>query len=145
VWYAFLLGVFAYWALAGTIPRAVFYVYSAVLFGYAIPSHNIDAVVAVLTGLLLLEAGRLGGLHEWLSWRPLQFLGTISYSLYLMQHPISSATLDQLYAWTPRTASYEVSWLAVLLAAICAGAWLFWRVVERPCTALSHYCKPRRR
>lgn len=24
VWYAFLLGVFAYWALAGTIPRAVF-------------------------------------------------------------------------------------------------------------------------
>jgi peptidoglycan/LPS O-acetylase OafA/YrhL len=91
----------------------------------------------------LLEVGRAGKLRVWLSWRPFQLLGKISYSLYLFHGPICVVTLQYtLYRLTPRTAAWELFWLVVLLAADCIGAWFIWRLVEKPCMALSQRCKP---
>lgn len=142
-WYAFLVGVFACWAVDGTLSRSTFYVYAGALLAGAIRFHNIDALVSIPTAALLLEVGRAGKLLHWLSWRPLQFLGKISYSLYLMHGPIAVVTLRYtLYRLTPRTAAWELFWLVVLLGVTTSGAWLFWRLVEKPCMTLSQRCKP---
>ena len=142
-WYAFLVGTFACWAVEGTIRRSTFYVYAGALLAGAINIHDVDAVVSVVVGVLLLEVGRAGNLRDWLNWRPLQFLGRISYSLYLLHGPITSVTLGYtLYRLTPRTASWELFWLVIVLAANCIVAWLFWRLVENPFMILARHCRP---
>jgi peptidoglycan/LPS O-acetylase OafA/YrhL len=141
-WYAFLVGTFAYWAIDGTIRRSSFYVYAGALFADAVLVHNLDAVVSIAVGASLLEVGRAGRLRSWLNWRSLQFLGTVSYSLYLLHGPITATTLRYtLYRLTPRTASWELLWLMVGLAMSCIGAWFFWRLVERPCVILARRCR----
>ena len=145
LWYAFLLGAFAWWAVDRTIGRSAFYLYAGGLLAGAVNIHNTDAMVSIAIAAVLLEVGRAGKLRDWLNWRPLQFLGRISYSLYLLHGPISVVTLGYtLYRLTPRTAAWELFWLVGLLAANCSGAWLFWRVVEKPCVTLSQYCRPPR-
>lgn len=142
-WYVFLVGAFACWAVDGTIRRSAFYGYAGALLAGAIYVHNADAVVSIAIGALLAAVGRAGKLGDWLNWRPLQFLGKISYSLYLLHGPITAVTLGYtLYRLTPRTASWELFWLAVVLTTDCMGAFLFWRLVEKPCVILSRHCKP---
>src|SRR5262249_25383355 len=56
-WYTFLAGVFAYWAIDGTVRRATFYLYSGVVFAAATYFHHPDAMMAMAVGTLLLEVG----------------------------------------------------------------------------------------
>ena len=92
---------------------------------------------------LLLEVGRAGKLYDWLNVRPLQFLGKISYSLYLLHGPVTVVTLAYTLYWlTPRTASWELVWLVVVVATNCAAALLFWRLVEKPSMAVARHFRP---
>jgi peptidoglycan/LPS O-acetylase OafA/YrhL len=67
-----------------------------------------------------------------LSLKPLAWLGTISYSLYLMHHPI----LQPLYIfrpeWAHAPAMATVYLLAVGLPVILLGVVAFWFIFERP-------------
>ena len=64
--------------------------------------------------------------------RPLAALGSFSYSLYLMHHPV----LQAVYALRPPALDGQgptLAWLVLLgLPAIAVVAWLFSRVFERP-------------
>jgi peptidoglycan/LPS O-acetylase OafA/YrhL len=117
-------------------------VYVAALLAGAIHIGDFEPVVAILIGALLLEGGRAGKLRDWLNWRPLQFLGRTSYSLYLVHNAATSVTLAVLHRLTPDTTSWELSWLLVVLVSTCVAAWLFWRLVERPCIILSRDFRP---
>ncbi len=141
-WYTFLLGAFAWWALDRTIPRAAFYLYAAALMAGAVYMGDGDAVVAVLTSVLLLVAGRSGNLGDWLNWRPLQFLGHTSYSLYLVHLAAIRVTLAVLHRLTPDTAAWELVWLLVALVSTGIAAWIFWRLIEGPCISLSRTLRP---
>ncbi len=141
-WYSFLLGAFACWAMDRTIPRFTFYLYAAALVAGAVHTDDVEPVLAVLIGALLLEAGRTGTLRDWLNWRPLQFLGRTSYSLYLMHNAAAALTFGVLHRLTPDTASWELLWLLVALVASGIAAWIFWRLIERPCISLSRTLRP---
>ena len=141
-WYTFLVGAFACWAINGTIPRFAFYAYVAVLFAAAIELRHVDAVVATVIAALLLVVGRAGALGNWLHWQPLQLLGRTSYGLYLLHNPIIAVTFGVLRRITPSTPSWELLWLLIVLVSSCVGAWLFWKLVERPCMIFSRRCRP---
>ncbi len=141
-WYTFLVGAFACWAINGTIPRFAFYGYVAALFVCAIELRHGDAVVATVIAALLLGVGRAGALGNWLHWQPLQLLGRTSYSLYLLHNPIIAVTFGVLRRITPSTPSWELLWLLIVLLSSCVGAWLFWKLVERPCMILSQRYRP---
>ena len=69
-----------------------------------------------------------------LSCRPVRFLGTVSFSLYLTH----SVTIGALEALLPRLGVGEPLVQAVLAVALSLGvAVAFWRVVERPAISLS--------
>jgi peptidoglycan/LPS O-acetylase OafA/YrhL len=142
-WYTFLLGAFACWAIDGTIPRSAFCLYAAALVAGAVHLGDADAVVAVLTSVLLLAVGRTTGkLREQLNWRPLLFLGLTSYSLYLVHNAVAAVALGVLRRVTPDTASWEFLWLLVVLVSSGIAAWIFWRLTERPCITLSRTLRP---
>lgn len=94
-----------------------------------------DLATGVIAVGLLLSAGsarRLNPLRAALSWRPLVWIGTISYSLYLIHAPLIQ--LIWQYVLYPLRLNQTANYLL-----LCAGmpfiilvAWVFWRFCERP-------------
>ena len=88
-----------------------------------------------LSGLVLLVALHTGSVQTWLSSRPFQFLGRVSYSLYLVHVPILGATLliaTRVVGTGP--AGYILGTIASVITSL-VGAVIFWQLVEKPCVA----------
>lgn len=100
---------------------------SALLVGFA------NILFAGLIGWLILDAGR-----PWaapLRWRPLVYLGTISYGLYLYHIPVMfavEAVARRFGAGMRFDGSRSLSRSALMFAVSLAVAALSWRFIERP-------------
>ncbi len=88
------------------------------------------ALLPTLGAALLIHAGIQGGVNRLLlSWRPMVWVGLISYPLYLWHWPLLSFARI-IEAETP-----SLVFRSVLVAASVVLAWLTWRFVERPVRA----------
>jgi peptidoglycan/LPS O-acetylase OafA/YrhL len=89
------------------------------------------------TALGLFISRKSGFIRNGLSWSPLMFLGTISYSLYLTHNPVTGASFFLLARLqVPQSVA-----LLLTLAVCVAAAWLFWFTVERPSMLFAHKVK----
>jgi peptidoglycan/LPS O-acetylase OafA/YrhL len=135
-----LFGVMAWWALEGRIPRAVFWTYAAILLGGIAYRWNLgmdykkslDITVALTAGVVVYLVGRRGHLGDWLTARPLQHLGRISYSLYLTHYLTSWIVVSGGRLWTGDNAEAAVVWMIASVFVSIAVADVFYRCVETP-------------
>ena len=139
VWHGFLLGVLACWAMNGTVRPAWFYAYAAAVGIGGLWNGFGFTIVCALTSALLYFAARMGGLTRWLDWRWLQFLGLISYSLYLIHCQIITAVFKAGYIITGHSFLSECFWCAAMVVACVGCAGVMWWLVERPSLALAHH------
>jgi peptidoglycan/LPS O-acetylase OafA/YrhL len=98
-----------------------------------------NALFPVLGSMLLIRSGGHGGsiANRLLGWAPLNFVGRISYSLYLWHWPI-------IVFWKYRTDGYWEPWeQAVVISLSLTIAILSWRYVEQPFRRLRSI-RPRR-
>lgn len=135
LWPCFLVGAFGYWGIESRAYAAA----ACALGGAVLLIHPAQfEAVSMATGLGLLLAGRVGWL-EAMDWRPVQFLGAISYSLYLTHNPVTGATFFVLSkARVPEPVA-----LVLTLCVCIAIAALFWWLFERPAIQLAHRIKLR--
>ena len=139
-WYAFLAGVFAFWGwthkgwlLAGAVG------YALVLAGAGLVRHDSFAVIAALTVAAILLSGLRDGMDRWLSARPLQFIGLVSYSLYLLHNPLTGMSYRVVNRLLPGGGPGVEIAGACMTVAVCLGAaWLCFLAVERPGIRLAH-------
>jgi peptidoglycan/LPS O-acetylase OafA/YrhL len=96
-----------------------------------------------LTSLVLYVAIRRAALHRWLAVRPAQWLGRISYSVYLIHVPLATLFLGLRTRLAPDSLWVSLSCLAGLYAVTLALASLFHTVVEVPSIRLSQQLKRR--
>ena len=159
--WSFFIGMLTWWSLDGLLPRWVFY--SVIVIGcldfldlsdlLGHPLESVDAGpfearivanskwswhykngVALLTALAIFAAGRLNKLDVWLNWRPVQYLGTISYSLYLVHFPVFHLLTSVGWKWcgnAPTSLQARLILLSVIPASIVAGH-LLYVLVEAP-------------
>jgi peptidoglycan/LPS O-acetylase OafA/YrhL len=137
-WHGFLLGMLACWAMNGTVKSPWFYAYAALVGAGSAWTGNSFSVACVATSTLLLVAARADGRGTWLGWRWLQFLGLISYSLYLIHNPITGALYNIGFRITGRSPATEVLWFLSMIATNVAVAAAAWWLIERPSLALAH-------
>ncbi len=132
-WYAFIAGVFAYWANRGVRhARTLMWSFFGAL-GIAFALHHNYSIGAVLvTAALLAQSAHWPTLNYWFSWRPLQFLGTISYSLYLLHNPLTGATFNLSYRVLPHTLWGELASFVLVLMVCLLVSYLAYRLVEKP-------------
>ena len=87
--------------------------------------------VAIACACYAMTGAPRGPLYRFLILRPIVFLGTFSYSLYLMHHPIAQL----LYATRPGWVGGEIGlfwYLISSLPIILLGCWAFYLVFEKP-------------
>ncbi|RYF48432.1 MAG: acyltransferase [Cytophagaceae bacterium] len=127
-WYGFFIGALAYWSASRKYLLFPFWV---LIVGLVLSERDVSQVCA-LTAVVLHVALRTGHIVRSMSFAPIQFVGTISYSLYLTHTQVQGASMNLLYRYIPRTAIGEA--FALALSAVCcvAVASLFWWIIERP-------------
>lgn len=136
-WHGFLLGAFACWAFSGVMQMRWFVLYALALTGVFAITRDGFTMMCLVTSVTLLLVGRAGHLTDWLRTRWLQFLGKVSYSLYLLHLPITGAAFFALDKVRVHTAVIDEFAGLIVIVLNCLAAWLFWWSVERPSTALA--------
>lgn len=133
-WHLFLVGVLARRSLDAATPSAGRWclLYIAALTLACSAWHASFATFAGLaTGVLLLAGAHQGFLVRWSGGAVLQWIGLISYSLYLTHNTVTGALFRAGYKLTGRTAWTEGLWLVLVTIGCCVFAWLFYLVFER--------------
>jgi len=137
-----VFGALAWWTLERRIPATAFWAYAAMLLVGLAVRFRIEIVIAVITGVTLYRAGRSRGIHEWLSVRPLQYLGRISYSLFLVHYPSGWLVTNLGYRITGDHPHAAVLWLVLALVVSIGAAHLLYVFVEKPSSELAERLKP---
>ncbi len=142
--WVFYLGIAAWWCWSDRLPAAVFWV-ALVVAAVAVPTFPekliFPGIAAVSAAALIYIAGRTGKMTTWLNWSWVQYLGKVSYSLYLLHWPVGWVAIricdHSPYKYGPVT-------LAIALASSIAAAHLLYTFVEKPSVRLSKFLKPQR-
>ncbi|HEX4794860.1 MAG TPA: acyltransferase [Humisphaera sp.] len=137
-WCYFGCGVLCYWTVTQRTRPAPLWLavagFALALAYYRFPS---SMIVGLVTLISLYGAGRMGRLSIWGSSAPLQYLGRISYSMYL----VHVVVLDMLLGALSKTAATRP---LLAICAACVGlalsigvAHVFYLVFERPSIELA--------
>jgi peptidoglycan/LPS O-acetylase OafA/YrhL len=135
-WYAFLVGVAASWVLNGQ-GRGFLYFTALAAVGISAATKTLDGVVTAATGMLVTLAYDAGALKRWLSGPVFQFLGKISYSLYLIHWTIGGHLTNIINRLVPGGPYLRFVNALVGLGMAIVAAEVMWRLVERPSILLS--------
>ncbi|HEY3965564.1 MAG TPA: acyltransferase [Planctomycetaceae bacterium] len=148
----FFLGASAWWALDQRIPRAVFWLYVAAFCGRIAQQAlhekwsddlTIGLSAALLAGLSTYLAGVRGCLGTWLNFRVLQYLGRISYSLYLIHFPMSHI-VKWVGTWLSGDSPAPIvaaCWLALSVVFSILAAHVMYTFIEAPSVRLAAWLK----
>lgn len=136
-WFCFAAGAFVYWATAGVMGVRGLLVGLAVIGTAGALTQDPYAVTTMVTAATLYAVITFGRADIGSS-APLQFLGRISYSLYLTHLIGGWLVLTLLLRWLP-------PWAALVLGVVASilTAWLFYVLVEKPAVRLSRMVKLR--
>jgi peptidoglycan/LPS O-acetylase OafA/YrhL len=137
-WSEFLAGALAFWVAARALSLRSGAAAATLLAGVSLAKGNVECATAAATALLVLFSIRQGSTHNWLSAAPWQFLGKISYSLYLVHVPICLGMLG-LRVRVHASDSEWKSWLlfgVTVAGSVLAATLLNW-TIELPAMALS--------
>jgi peptidoglycan/LPS O-acetylase OafA/YrhL len=133
LWHNFLLGTAAYWTWRNSALAPLFIVFALTVSNFAVLRGETFSLVSVGTAGILWIVAATSGIYTALGWRWLQFLGAISYSLYLTHNSITGASFRVGYMLTGRSiALVEAIWWLVSIACCVIAAAALWWLVERP-------------
>jgi peptidoglycan/LPS O-acetylase OafA/YrhL len=145
-WYMFALGALAYWCGSRQAPASLLLAGCALLmlsqFGIGIRAEFLAVAV---TALALYAVTARGALGRTLTSRPLQYLGRISYSLYLLHTIVGGRVQNLGERLTGHDAALRLVWFVLALAASIVAADLLYRWVEAPSIGWAKSLKTSRR
>ncbi len=131
-WYCFMLGVLVSAQAERSALRAVFFGFVALLVAAGAATGS-GVAWAALAGTALIYVGtRSAWLDRLLNLRALQYLGLVSYSLYLTHNQITGATQTVFKRLIGPSALGELALLGATIVACVLFASLCHWVVERP-------------
>lgn len=137
-WWAFALGALTFWTVSGYAKPYLLAVMLALSMCLLFRPHEAQRLTCFGVSLTLAAAAYLNRMDRWLSDPIMQFLGRISYSLYLF-HPLVGW---EAKAFAIRYLHFNV-WIAFAFGAATSviSAWVAYLFIERPAVAASRRIK----
>lgn len=142
-WWMFGSGVFIYMALRRHWSAWRAALALALLIATAITRHEPLAIAVAATAGVIYFVGVRGKLQSWLSWRWLQYLGRVSYSLYLVHWMVGIATLTAIQKFGDSSPTALTTGVVMALAMSLIAADLLNRTIEGPAARLAHRLRPK--
>ncbi|MFO0818157.1 MAG: acyltransferase [Pirellulales bacterium] len=127
-----VLGAAVCWTLEGRLNPWVLRIYFSLFVLQLVRDYSLEAANALTAGIVIYVAGCLQRLHRWLSHPLLQYLGRISYSLFLIHYPVSWLVQTMGTAVTGISPGVALLWLLASLLASIGAAHLLYTWVELP-------------
>lgn len=137
LWHGFLLGAFTYWSWRGLLDLRLWGGYVATVLAAGLLRGDDFAIATAVAALAFQALARRADWAVPLEAPWLQFLGRISYSLYLVHNPVSGAFFNVAYRITGRNVGTEAAWYLPALLVNVLAATAFWYLIERPSARLS--------
>jgi peptidoglycan/LPS O-acetylase OafA/YrhL len=137
LWCAFFIGSLAYWARD---ERGSFCCFAVLFFTMAIwgsATENLFIVISAVIALLMYAVCRSEAGDQFFNIRPLQFLGKISYSIYLIHNPITGASFFLTSRMLGNGMIANLAGLGAAIAACILFSFLLWWAIERPSQLLA--------
>jgi peptidoglycan/LPS O-acetylase OafA/YrhL len=139
----FFLGSLVWWTLEGGLPPGVLWAYVILIVARLTCVWGVEIGVALWAAITIYIVGRLSHLTDWLAWGPLQYLGRISYSLYLVHYPVSHVVVWTGHKLTGESPLAACGWTAVAVALSLLAAHVLNVLVEAPTARLAARLKQR--
>lgn len=133
-WYLFLAGVWLWRAVDDRHCRfslIVVLVNFAILIALSWLAGRFSDLVGLYVAVFLLWFGRSGRLKKYGGGPLLQWLGLISYSLYLTHTTVTGASFRLAGLFTAANAMNETILLVLVTSLCCLFAWMFYLLFER--------------
>jgi peptidoglycan/LPS O-acetylase OafA/YrhL len=142
-WYLFAMGAMVCWVMEGRISGMVLLAFALLEIGWTIA--NGDAHVLWCPGIagLIYLAWRTGNLTRWLNWRFFQYIGRISYSLFLVHWDVGKSVMRVGIRITGMHRWPALFWFGLAILASIGAAHLMNVLVEQPSMRLAARLKPR--
>jgi peptidoglycan/LPS O-acetylase OafA/YrhL len=157
-WFYFVGGVLAYWTFQGFTSRGWFLTFlgcylAALLRSFIFPMPHagylaqealpLPLLLGFATAILLWWSGETHRIYSWSGGRVMQFLGRISYSLYLTHVLFCSAVLRLGHWLTGTNPLGGCCWILLAMAMSLIAAHVYYHFVERPSIRLASWVKTR--
>jgi peptidoglycan/LPS O-acetylase OafA/YrhL len=143
-WYMFALGDASSRFARGTLGAAPL----GAMLGLAVVAGVVvrapEPFVAAATSGAIAIATRTNGLQRWLRGRVVQYLGAISYSLYLVHYDIGFRFLNAGYKLTGTRPLPALGWFLAAILASILGAHVLNVLVEKPSVRLAAWVRQSR-
>jgi peptidoglycan/LPS O-acetylase OafA/YrhL len=145
-WFSYLLGVMVCWAWLNKAPnKTKLSTFTAAACGALLMigavKHDSFALIAAIAASVMLVAAHKNKMHIWFNWVWLQWLGLISYSLYLLHNPVTGASARIAKKITGISLSGEILAALFTLTICLIVAYLSFLLIERPSIRWSHRFK----
>jgi peptidoglycan/LPS O-acetylase OafA/YrhL len=143
-WYLFAMGILVCWAMEGRIGPSALVMVGLLEVFWGILRNDHHVLVCVGIAGLIFAASRGNGLTRWLRQGIFQYLGRISYSLFLVHWDVGKAVLRLGIHVTHYQKGPAVVWFVLACAASIGAAHLLNVFVEQPSMRLASRLKPGR-
>jgi peptidoglycan/LPS O-acetylase OafA/YrhL len=140
-WYAFLVGAIVWWTVEGKIRPMGGYASIAALIAIAAVRRDVEVLVVAVTAGAIMAASYRDNLYHWLNMGPIQFLGKLSYCIYLVHVPVVGVVLAFQVRLAPRVEVVSFVLLLVIWALSVGVAYVMHVAVEVPALRLSKRLK----
>jgi peptidoglycan/LPS O-acetylase OafA/YrhL len=141
-WYSFLAGAIICWGwLNKGFLLKVAISYCAIVLLIGLFYKDSFVLITAITASLLLFAGLKEKMHTWLNWAFLQWLGLVSYSLYLLHNPITGASIRIAKKIFSNGLFADIFSMFIAISACLVAAYISFLIVERPSIKWSHQLK----
>src|SRR5258708_15515966 len=108
-----------------------------IVFAAVIIRDDLFSLTCAIVACLLLAMALLGRINSALYWSWLQFLGAISYSLYLIHNPVTGASFRIGFIITGDTLMTKVLWAAGSVCACVLFSAGIYYMIEKPSMRLA--------
>lgn len=133
-WYSFFCGTLVCWTLLGKVKSSYFWMSMMGVVLCSAVELNADMAVTLATAFMILIVARLDKLHQALRSPVFQYLGKVSYSLYLIHWPIGIKFMTfLLFVFGPGVEEFpSLALMLMALTATLVATHFFYRYVEYP-------------
>jgi peptidoglycan/LPS O-acetylase OafA/YrhL len=140
-WYAFFLGTLIQWVSNKTCHKSHLLIFFVILISVSIFNRDLEVLTVLVSGIIIAFSLNYKKIGKSLNHSIFQYLGKISYSLYLVHPLIGARTINICHRFIDITPMLSIGVFLLAVSVSIFGAHLMYIYIEKPAIKISRKIK----